>query len=79
MADEKSIDAQATNNELSDEALSETNGGMEIHNHYILWGIKCLNWDCGAFDAPILPVGQFPERKCHVCGGKNVDLTPHYL
>lgn len=33
----------------------------------------------GAVDAPILPIGQFPERKCFKCGGTNVDVTPHYL
>lgn len=44
-----------------------------------MWAIKCLNWECGAVDAPILPIGQFPERKCTSCGGTNVDVTPHYL
>lgn len=43
MADEKNIDAQATNNELNDEALNETSGRMEIHNHYVQRAIKCLN------------------------------------
>lgn len=76
MAEEKNIDAQATNNELNDEALNEANGGMDIHNHYVLWAIKCLDWECGAVDSPILPIGQMPERKCHVCGGRNVDVTP---
>lgn len=79
MADEKNIDAQATNNELNDEALNETSGGMEIHNHYVQRAIKCLNRECGAVDAPILPIGKLPERKCNVCGGTNVDVTPHYL
>ena len=49
---------------------------FEIHNHYVMWAIKCLNWECGAVDAPILPIGQFPERKCTSCGGTNVDVTP---
>lgn len=79
MADEKNIDAQATNNELNDEALNETNGGMEIHNHYVQWVIKCLNWECGTVYAPILPIGKLPERKFNVCGGTNVEVTPHYL
>lgn len=33
MADEKNINIQATGNELNDESLNETTGGMEIHNH----------------------------------------------
>lgn len=36
MADEKNIDVQATGDELNDEALNETSGGMEIHNHYVM-------------------------------------------
>lgn len=79
MADEKNIDVQATSDELNDESLNETIGGMEIHNHYVMWSIKCLDWECGAVDAPILPIGQMPERECFKCGGKNVDVNPHYL
>ena len=79
MADEKSTDVKATSEELNDEALNETSGGFEIHNKYIMWSIKCLDWNCGAVDAPILPIGQMPERKCLKCGGTNVDVNPHYL
>ena len=79
MADEKNIDVQATSDELNDEALNETSGGFEIHNKYIMWSIKCLDWECGAVAAPILPIGQMPERKCFKCGGTNVDVNPHDL
>lgn len=79
MADEKNTDVKATSEELNDEALKETSAGFEIHNKYIMWSIKCLDWDCGAVDAPILPIGQMPERKCLKCGGTNVDVNPHYL
>lgn len=76
MADEKNTDVKATSEELNDEALNETSGGFEIHNKYIMWSIKCLDWECGAVDAPILPIGQMPERKCFKCGGTNVDVNP---
>lgn len=79
MADEKNIDVDPKTGELNDESLNETSGGMEIHNHYVMWSIKCLDWECGVVDAPILPIGQMPERKCFKCGGKNVDVNPHYL
>lgn len=79
MADEKNTDVKATSEELNDEALNETSGGFEIHNKYIMWSIKCLDWECGAVAAPILPIGQMPERKCFKCGGTNVDVNPHYL
>lgn len=79
MADEMNTDVKATSEELNDEALNETSGGFEIHNKYIMWSIKCLDWECGAVAAPILPIGQMPERKCFKCGGTNVDVNPHYL
>lgn len=79
MADEKNTDVQTTGDELNDEVLKETSGGFEIHNKYIMWSIKCLDWECGAVDAPILPIRQMPERKCFKCGGTNVDVNPHYL
>ena len=79
MADEQNTDVKATSEELNDEALNETSGGFEIHNKCIMWSIKCLDWECGAVDAPISPIGQMPEWKCFKCGGTNVDVNPHYL
>lgn len=61
MADEKNTDVKATSEELNDEALNETSGGFEIHNKYIMCSIKCLDWECGAVDAPISLVGRCPS------------------
>ena len=67
MADEKNIDVQATSDELNDEALNETSGGFEIHNNYVMWSIKCLDWECGAVDAPIFCLlGRCPEEMLQV-------------
>lgn len=76
MADEKNTDVKATSDELNDEALKETSGGFEIHNKYIMWSIKCLDWECGAVAAPILPLGRCPRGNASSAAAQTLTSIP---